>query len=71
MSRFYLHAYILVLTFISKDMHDLMVKPLPPGCRLTVRLTGDYITNSYLTSALLYKALFDASFSEASSFVSR
>ncbi|KAK0213423.1 caspase domain-containing protein [Desarmillaria ectypa] len=47
---------------LDDDMHDMMVKPLPPGCRLMVRLTNDYTPSMYLTSALLYQAIFDASF---------
>ncbi|KAK0505443.1 peptidase C14 [Armillaria luteobubalina] len=43
---------------LDDDMHELMVKPLPPGCRLTVHFVQAVMT-AYLTSVLLYKALFD------------
>ncbi|KAK0462339.1 caspase domain-containing protein [Desarmillaria tabescens] len=47
---------------LDDDMHDLMVKPLPPGCRLTVRRTSVYTLGMHLTSTLFYQAIFDASF---------
>lgn len=56
-----LYAF-LGLMFLPKDMHKLMVKPLPPGCRLTVRFLQAVTANTYPTNTLLRKALFDVGF---------
>ncbi|PBK65042.1 hypothetical protein ARMSODRAFT_892327, partial [Armillaria solidipes] len=53
---------------VDDDMHALMVKPLPPGCRLTVRFLQAVTANAYLTNSLLCKALFDVSFARTPGF---